>query len=132
MLVRMPVVMVHGFPATVTGTVERNFLCDLQPCLDVERPRIVLDCSGVHSMDDAAVHLLLSCLEEALKRNGDVKLAALHAEAEEVLRTLGVDCLFERYSSAAEAVQSFRHRPGGLMSAQCETGGPEGESESAA
>jgi anti-anti-sigma regulatory factor len=41
-----------------------------------DRAYIVLDCSKVGVMDRSAIYLLLCCLEEAMKRNGDVKLAA--------------------------------------------------------
>ena len=35
---------------------------------------MVLDCSNVRQLDRAGIQVLLRCLEEAMKRNGDVKL----------------------------------------------------------
>jgi len=47
-------------------------------------------------------------LEEAIKRSGDVKLAAVSAGARSALKLVGVDRLFEIFDTNAEAVNSFR------------------------
>jgi anti-anti-sigma regulatory factor len=47
-------------------------------------------------------------LEEAIKRNGDVKLSAVPAEARSTLKLTGVDRIFEIFETNAEAVNSFR------------------------
>jgi hypothetical protein len=44
-------------------------------------PRMVLDCSKLCRVDNAAFYFLFSSLEEALKRNDDVMLAAIPKEA---------------------------------------------------
>jgi hypothetical protein len=59
-------------------------------------------------MDRAAVYLLLCCLEEAMKCDGDVKLAATSSEAMAILEFAGVSPLFESFYTIAEAVSSFR------------------------
>jgi anti-anti-sigma factor len=78
--------------------------------MNVDRPSIVFDCSKVSQMDGSAITLLLSCLEEAMKRNGDVKLAGISAEAKAMLELSAADRLFEIYDTAAEAASSFRRR----------------------
>ena len=105
---RLRSVTVHQIPQAVTPSCERRFLRDLQKHVAAERPRIVLDCSGVREMDDATVHLLLCCLEEAMKSNGDVKLAALSPLAESSLRRAKVNRLFETYPTPAAAVHSYQ------------------------
>jgi len=110
MLIKMRAVTVHEVPERVSAASERRFLRDLQSFVETERPRLVLDCSRVQTMDRATVHLLLSCLEEAMKRNGDVKLAGLQPQAKATLQFVGVHRLFEMYPTTSEAVQSFRHR----------------------
>ncbi len=105
---RLRSVTVHQIPSAVTNTGERRFLRDLQSHVAAERPRIVLDCSEVAQMDDATVHLLLCCLEEAMKSNGDVKLAALSPAAESSLRRSKVNRLFELYPTPAAAVHSYQ------------------------
>lgn len=85
----------------------RRFFRELGSRLNIDRPCIVLDCSKVREMDRFAIHMLLCCLEEAMKRDGDVKLAAVSASARETLEVTRVDRLFEIYDTEAEAVNSF-------------------------
>jgi anti-sigma B factor antagonist len=119
-------------PERVTPAAERRFLLDLQNYVETERPRLVLDCSSVREMDNATIHLLLSCLEEAMKRNGDAKLAAVSKDAHAALDAIGVSRLFEIYETAAEATQSFRHRPGHSLLSSIENAIPGQEAESVA
>jgi anti-sigma B factor antagonist len=115
MTIRMRTVRVHQVPEKVTTFEERCFLRKLQNDVDVERPRFVLDCSMVRSVNMATLRLLLSCLEVAMKRNGDVRLASLPAGATESLRFAGVHRLFEMFPTTAEAVQSFHQRPASVL-----------------
>jgi hypothetical protein len=46
-----------------------------------------------------------------MKRNGDIKLAALPAEARAVLHATGLDRLFEFHDTIADAVNSYHHLP---------------------
>jgi anti-anti-sigma factor len=78
--------------------------------LQGERPAIVLDCTELRQIDSAAAHLLLCCLEEAMKRNGDVRLAGLSAEANGMLSAWGVDRLFRTFDTTEKAAQSFQRR----------------------
>jgi anti-anti-sigma regulatory factor len=57
------------------------------------------------------VQAILYCLEEAMKRNGDVKLAAVPRAAAEILELTKVDSLFELFDTPAEAVKSFYQFP---------------------
>jgi len=128
----MRTVKVHEVPDKVKISDERIFLHKLRVNLDAERPRFVLDCSKVECMSVATIRLLLSCLELAMKRNGDVRLASLSPNGEASLRLTGVDRLFEIYASADEAVQSFHHRPASMVPQPVPTGKPDGDSEYAA
>lgn len=115
MIIKMRAVTVHEVPEKVTAASERRFLRELQQYVETERPRLVLDCSRARQMDNATIHLLLCCLEEAMKRNGDVKLAAVHPEAKATLQVAGVSRLFETHTSVTEAKQSFRQRFSGIV-----------------
>lgn len=75
--------------------------------MNVDRPCIVLDCSGIREMDRVTIHMLLCCLEEAIKRNGDVKLSAVNRTVRETLVIMGVNRLFEIYDTETDAVDSF-------------------------
>jgi hypothetical protein len=62
-------------------------------------------------MDESLVYVLVCCLEAAMKRNGDVRLAGLPAGARALLVRIGISRLFEIFNTTAEAVSSFGRRP---------------------
>ena len=132
MSIKKRAVSVHHLPEQVTAHTERIFLRDLQPYTEAERPRLVLDCSTVWNMDRAMINLLLSCLEEVMKCNGDVRLASLHPGAKSALEIAGVTRLFETYATTLEAVQSFDQRSISLAPLAIEIEGCDDVSEHAA
>ncbi len=113
---------VKQFPQILNLKHRRYFLCDLQRHMNIDRPYIVLDFSNVSRMDRPGVNLLLCCLEEALKRNGDIKLAAIPEGARSVLRHTEVDHLFQIFDTIAEAASSFRQLPPGAVNHVDESG----------
>lgn len=100
-------VTVTQLPETVNMKRGRLFFQELESRINIDRPCVVLDCSRVREMDRFAIHMLLCCLEEAMKRDGDVKLAAVSSSARETLEVTRVDRLFEIYDTETEAVNSF-------------------------
>jgi anti-sigma B factor antagonist len=95
-------------PESTNSNQLQAFLRELRDCAQNSRPRIVIDCSKIRRMDQAVLLLLLSCLEEAMKRNGDVKLAALPADAKAVFESTGAARLFKIFETVFEAIDSFR------------------------
>ncbi len=108
---RIGAVVVKQVPERLNENSGRLFFNELESCMNVDRPFIVFDCAKVRQMDRAAILLLLCCLEEAIKRNGDVKLAAISAEARAMLELSSADCLFEIFDTVANAASSFRQLP---------------------
>lgn len=106
MYTRGPVIVME-LPEELKHTGVKAFLSGLQPLLETDRPRIVLDCSRVAHIDSAGVEMLLYCLKEAMKRDGDLKLAAVSPESAVILELMRVDRLFEVFASSDEAAQSF-------------------------
>jgi len=104
-------VVVMQVPEILNVKEVHNFMQELGPLLESNRPRIVLDCSLVCSMESAGVEMLLRCLEEVLKRDGDLKLAALSREAEVILELMRVARVFETFETCEEAVRSFHVIP---------------------
>jgi anti-anti-sigma factor len=102
-------VSLHTLPSDMTHGQQRLFLTELQRKVQVERPRMVLDCSKIEVMDDATMHLLLCCLEEAMKSNGDLKLASISKSGVQALQANGISRLFEIYPTNAAAIESFQH-----------------------
>jgi len=94
-------------PEHFTRRKTHDFVQELRGFIESKRPRIVLDCSQVRAIDSAGVQALLHCLEETLKRDGDLKLASLSAEAEVILELTRVARIFETFSTSEEAVRSF-------------------------
>src|SRR5579864_5594079 len=110
MLISGPVVVMQ-MPEQLNSETARTFLQDMEPLLEAHRPRIVFDCSQVRYMDSAGVEMMLHCLEEAMKRDGDLKLAALSPESEVVLELMRVARVFETFATSDEAVRSFHALP---------------------
>ena len=100
-------VTVTQLPEKLNMKQGRLFFNELEARMNIDRPCIVLDCSKVREMDRFAIHMLLCCLEEAMKRDGDVKLAAVSPSAREALEMTRVDRLFEMYETETDAVNSF-------------------------
>lgn len=101
-----PVVVKH-MPERMNLKQAREFLREVQPFLKADRPQIVFDFSKVRQIDAAGVDMLLHCMGEVMKRDGDVKLASLSPHAAVILEMTRTDRLFEVYESASDAVRSF-------------------------
>lgn len=87
---------------------QKELYRELETHINVDRPSVVLDCFQLAHLDRHAIHLLLCCLEEAMKRNGDVRLACLRPELRSVLKSAGLDSIFQIFDNIADAVESFR------------------------
>jgi anti-sigma B factor antagonist len=85
----------------------RAFLRDVQTILQSDRPQLVFDLSQVVRLDAAGVEVLLYCMSEAMRRDGDVKLAAVSPQAAVVLEMTRTDRLFEIYTTSTDAARSF-------------------------
>lgn len=103
-------VAVRILPKQISGSQRQEVYRDLESCINIDRPAVVLDCSVLHDVDISAIHLLLCCLEEAMKRNGDVRLAAVTSEMKAAFEAAEVDSLFLSFESVRDAIESF-HRP---------------------
>jgi anti-sigma B factor antagonist len=110
MSLRPKPVSIRQLPETLDRKQERIFLQELECELNVVRPAVVIDCSHLREMNLAAMHLLLRSLEEAMKRNGDIRLSGVSPEARHHLEQAGVDRLFRIFSTIGEAVESFHRR----------------------
>lgn len=102
-----PVIVMEA-PEKLNHSEAQAFLAELQPLLQSDRPRIVLDCSQVQHMDSAGIEMLLTCMGEAMKRDGDIKLADLSPASAAILELMRVDRLFEIFDTAEAATRSFQ------------------------
>jgi anti-sigma B factor antagonist len=118
MLIEPRAVTLKLVPHISNSGEERNFMRTLEDQVSDVRPCVVLDCSALDSPDKSAVHLMLCCLEMALKRNGDVRLAAVSPDAKKMLESVGADRLFRIFNSNAEAIMSFHRRAADFIALQ--------------
>jgi len=110
-------VVVKQLPETVGAQQSQAFYREVEPLLESDRPRLVFDFTSVRHFDSAGVELLLRCMEGAMKRNGDVKLAGLSPQLSVILEMTRVDRLFEIFENCNDAVESFhRFSPAAMQS----------------
>jgi anti-anti-sigma factor len=100
-------VIVMQMPEQLDSVGARAFFEELNPLLDFPRPRLVFECSQIRYLDNAGIEMMLHCLEAAIGRDGDLKLAAVSPKAEIVLQVLQRAGVFEEFASSDEAVRSF-------------------------
>lgn len=102
-------VVVKRMPDRLNLRQARTFLREVQPFIRSDRPQLVFDLSQVRQMDSAGVDMLLHCMGEVMKRDGDLKLAALSPQAATILEITRTDRLFEIYETSTDAVRSFTY-----------------------
>jgi anti-anti-sigma factor len=96
-------------PDRINHRQAKIFLREVQPFLICDRPQVVFDLSQVRQLDAAGIDMLLHCMSEVMKRDGDLKLAALSPQAAAVLELTRTDRLFEIYVTSTDAVRSFSY-----------------------
>lgn len=100
-------VIVKRLPNRVNIKEAKRFFREVEPILRIDRPQVVFDLSQVRQMDAAGVEVLLQCMAQAMKRDGDVKLAAVSPQAAIILELTRTDRLFEIYETSTDAARSF-------------------------
>ena len=100
-------VVVKRVPERVNARTAREFLREVEPLLSIDRPQLVFDLSDVLQLDAAGVEMLLRCMSEAHKRDGDLKLASPSPQASVVLELTRTERLFEIYETSTDAARSF-------------------------
>ena|SRR5437660_4456173 len=100
-------VVVKRMPDKVNRQEAQKFFADVQPFVTSDRPQLVFDLSQVKQLDAAGIEMLLRCVAEVMKRDGDLKLASPSRQASMVLELTRTDRLFEIYASSTEAARSF-------------------------
>jgi anti-sigma B factor antagonist len=104
-------VTVKQLPDRVSVNETQQLFRELAPLFEGDRPCLVFDFSEVRQLDSAGIEMLLRCMEEAMKRNGDVKLAAVSPQVAVILELTRVDRLFEIFENPSDAVESFHRFP---------------------
>jgi len=100
-------VVVKRMPNRVNVREAHSFFRDVQPFLKSDRPQLVFDMSQVEQLDSAGIEMLLECMAECMKRDGDLKLANVSSQAATVLELTRTDRLFEIFETSTDAARSF-------------------------
>ncbi|MCU1308364.1 MAG: anti-sigma-factor antagonist [Acidobacteriaceae bacterium] len=100
-------VVVKRIPERMNQTEARKFLRDVEPLINSDRPQLVFDLSLVRQLDVAGIEVLLQCMSQVMKRDGDLKLASLSDHAAIVMELTRTDRLFEIYETSTDAARSF-------------------------
>ncbi len=69
--------------------------------------KLVTDLSEVWFISSAGLKALLAALKEVKREKGDLLLAGVQAEVQEVLELTGFSTIFKIYASAKDAARSF-------------------------
>jgi anti-sigma B factor antagonist len=96
---------------TLAKRLDRNevaaFRRGMRKVLRQDQPRMVFDFGLVTQLDSSGVEFLLDCLSAIVKRDGELKLAALSPQAATVLEITRVGRFFEIFPTVEDAVRSF-------------------------
>jgi anti-sigma B factor antagonist len=102
-----PGIFVKKLPTRLDVLDLSAFRREMQFALESDSPHIVLDLSAINYLGSAGIEFLLDCLSVVVRRDGDMKLAALSREAATLLALTRVERFFEIYRTVEEAVHSF-------------------------
>src|SRR5262245_6954684 len=100
-------VVIKRLPASMDNSGARQFYADVEALLHSDRPQLVFDLSLVERLDVSGVETLLRCMREVMRRDGDLKLASVSAQANTVLELTRTDRLFEIYETSTDAARSY-------------------------
>ncbi len=68
---------------------------------------LIIDCSQLSYIDSSGLGAFLSCLREAVKGGGDLRLAAVAPSVSMVLELTRTDKVFSIFESVSQALASF-------------------------
>ena len=88
-----------------------TFQEDIQQLLRGGHTQIVVDLKAVDYLDSNGIDVLLHCLAQAVRADGDLKLAALSPSAETILAITRASRFFEIFPTLETAVASFDFLP---------------------
>jgi len=104
---KRPIIVVT-MPERLTRVHNRDFLLTIAALLKADRTRIVFDCSQVREIDRAGTDMLLHCVEQVIRQDGELNLSSVPTKILAVLELTCVDRLFEIFQNNADAVESYK------------------------
>ena len=108
-------ILVKRVPEAMDGRRAREFYKAVLPILISDRPQIVFDMSKTHQVDSTGIAVLLRCICQVAKADGDIKLAGVSSQIAVVFELTRIGELFEMHENSIVATMSFTspstHRP---------------------
>jgi anti-sigma B factor antagonist len=75
--------------------------------IEKERTKVVLNLKSVDHINYLSIGLLIERLKLLRNLNGDLKLAGMSPFLRDIFRVVGMDRVFEEYTSLEDAIESF-------------------------
>lgn len=95
----------------LSGTLDASHCDYLLECLEEDilegRKKLVLDCSGLDFISSVGLGMLVRVNSRMRKRGGDVKLAAVQGTVADLMSLVGLNRIFQIYSTVGEAVAAL-------------------------
>lgn len=76
--------------------------------IDGDFIEILIDLSSVNYVDSSGFSVLLTLLQVARQRGGDVRIANVSQGVKETIRHIGLHHVFQQFDTLEEGVQSFK------------------------
>ena len=111
-----------GAPRLVYASLS-PFLERAGPCLEEERPLLVLDFKGVNYVDSAAIGCLMDLYRRASARKGAVAMCGLMDRVERMLRMTGAHEFISIHRSTGEALAALGAASGRPAAGEAAGGG---------
>jgi anti-sigma B factor antagonist len=122
-------IVVVGLPERLTRVHSQTFLLEIHALLNTDRPRIVFDLSQVQEIDGKGTDMLLHCVRQVIRQDGELMLAAVPAEIRVVLELTCIDRLFQIFESNSDAVESYSRLAAWNSSLSINPSGSDGQIE---
>ena len=106
-------VVVKTLPVRLDAADLVVFQRDMEVALLSDSPHVVLDLSPVKYLGSAGIEFLLECLSRIVRRDGDMKLAAISPESAALLSLTRVERFLRDLPHGGRCSQQFRHFRGG-------------------
>lgn len=100
-----------GTPRLVYAALD-SFLDQTAPCLETERPVVILDFAEVNYVDSAAIGCLMDLYRRASAREGVLAAGGLMSRVERMLRMTGAHEFIPIYRTVADALESLGESAG--------------------
>lgn len=92
------------------GTAER-FEQALLSLASGDQPQVVVDMAAISYMSSAGLRILLAAQRSARQKGGEVLLAAMQTNVQEVFSMVGFDALFRSFPDLEQALRTFGVNP---------------------